>query len=303
MRLRTSDDKRRMTRHSAGIAAVVLALASPLMRAAGPDFNREVRPILSDTCFACHGPDDAKRKGGLRLDLPDTALKGGKSGKPAIVPGHPEDAEVVRRILSTDPDEMMPPPDSGRRLSSAQREILRRWVADGGRFAQHWAFVPPQPSAPPEVRNAGWSRTPLDRFVLARMEQEHLQPRPEADRAALLRRVTLDLTGLTPSLAELEAFLNDSRPDAYELAVDRLFRSPHHGERLALEWLDTARYADTHGYHIDSARDMSLWRDHVIAAFNANQRFDAFTIEQLAGDLLPNATPEQRLASGLTATT
>ncbi len=262
------------------------------------DFNRDIRPILSDTCFACHGPDDHKRKADLRLDFPERALKGGKSGHPAIVPGKPDSSELVRRILSTDPEERMPPPNSGRKLSAAQADLLQRWVADGGRYAPHWAFVAPQRPALPSVHDAAWVRTPLDRFVLARFEQDGLKPRPEADRAALLRRVTLDLTGLPPTLAELDAFLADHRLDAYEQAVEGLFHSAHHGERLALDWLDTARYADTHGYHIDSARDMSQWRDGVIAAFNANQPFDQFTLEQLAGDLLPDATPEQRIASG-----
>lgn len=269
-----------------------------LSAAPAPDFNRDIRPILSDTCFACHGPDDGKRKAGLRLDLPENALKGGKSGHPAITPGKMEASELVRRILSTDPESVMPPPDSGRKITPAQIELLQRWVADGGRYAQHWAFVPPARPTPPTVQQSPWVRSPLDQFVLARLEQGGLHPRPEADRATLLRRASLDLTGLPPSVEELDAFLADRRPDAYEQVVERLFRSPHHGERLALDWLDTARYADTHGYHIDSARDMSLWRDGVIAAFNANQRFDAFTLEQLAGDLLPNATPEQRIASG-----
>ena len=263
-----------------------------------PDFNRDIRPILSDTCFACHGPDDAKRKAGLRLDRSENALQGGKSGRPAIVAGKLDASELVRRIVSADPEAVMPPPDSGRKITAAQIEMLKRWVADGGRYAAHWAFVPPVAPTPPPVRQTHWVRSPLDQFVLAQLERNGQQPRPEAERATLLRRAALDLTGLPPTLDELDAFLADRRPDAYEQVVERLFQSPHHGERLALDWLDTARFADTHGYHIDSARDMSLWRDGVIAAFNANQRFDAFTVEQLAGDLLPDATPAQRIASG-----
>ena len=273
-------------------------LAAPIQAAAPPDFNRDVRPILSDTCFTCHGPDDAKRKASLRLDVKENALKGGKSGRAALIPGKLETSELIRRLTSSDPEEVMPPPDSGKKITRVQIETLKRWVAAGGEYAAHWAFVPPQKPEPPTVTNSSWARSPLDRFVLARLESENLAPRPEADRATLLRRVALDLTGLPPSLEEVEAFVADARPDAYEQVVERLFRSPRHGERLALEWLDTARYADTHGYHIDSARDMSAWRDWVIAAFNSNQRFDAFTIEQLAGDLLPGATEKQRLASG-----
>lgn len=291
-------------RRLATLAWLLLAMvAGSGLRAAEPgakpvDFNREIRPLLSDRCFKCHGPDAQERQAGLRLDLRDAALGPAESGRAAIVPGQPDRSELVRRILATDPDVAMPPPDSPKQLTDAEKQRLKQWIAEGAGYQQHWAFIAPgRPEVPP-VELAAWPRTPIDRFLLARLEREGLPPAPEADRATLIRRLTLDLTGLPPTPAEVEAFLLDNRTDAYERLVDRLLASPHYGERLAVDWLDAARYADTHGYHIDSHRDMWPWRAWVIAAFNRNLAYDAFTIEQLAGDLLPESTIEQRVASG-----
>ena len=250
------------------------------------EFNRDIRPILSEQCFTCHGFDTHQRKGQLRLDIRDEALHGGKSGKPSIVPGKPEASELVRRLLTSDPDDVMPPPDSGKALTAAQRETLQRWVAEGAAYQEHWAFLTPKAPSQPSVHADSWVRNPIDFFTAARMEGLGLMPRPEADRATLIRRLALDLTGLPPTPAEVEAFVADSDSQAYEHLVRRLLDSPHYGERMAVEWLDAARYADTHGYHIDSARDMTAWRDWVIRAFNNNKPFDQFTVEQLAGDLL-----------------
>jgi len=273
----------------------VLAADSP---PADINYDRQIRPILSNTCFKCHGPDAEERESGLRLDIRDEALKPAESGKRAIVPGKPESSRLIERIFSTDRGEMMPPPDSNKTLTDADKDLLRRWIAQGAKYAEHWSFVVPCRTATPSVKQIGWPKNAIDRFVLARLEAAGLAPSPEADKATLIRRATLDLTGLPPTPAEIDAFLADKRPDAYEALIDRLFESPHHGERLALDWLDAARYADTHGYHIDSGRDMTRWREWVIDAFNRNKPFDAFTIEQLAGDLLPNATLDQKVASG-----
>ncbi|MFL6276574.1 MAG: DUF1553 domain-containing protein [Blastocatellia bacterium] len=258
------------------------------------DFNREVRSILSDNCFACHGPDDKQRMARLRFDTREGAF-----AKPGvIIPGDSQNSKLIKRITSKDPAFRMPPADSGHSLTEQQIATLTRWVDEGARWSNHWAYQPVTRPEPPAVTNAAWARNAIDRFILARLEREGLKPSPEADRATLLRRVSLDLTGLPPTPQELDAFFADRSPDAYEKAVDRLLASPHYGERMALMWLDLARYADTHGYHIDSHRDMWPWRDWVIQAFNQNKRYDQFTIEQLAGDLLPGATTEQRIASG-----
>jgi hypothetical protein len=262
-----------------------------------PDFDREVRPILAENCFACHGFDTNRRQAGLRLDTPEGAYSKLTSGGCAIVPGKPAAGELMARI-TTDGPLHMPPVGSGKKLTAAQVALLRRWVATGAKYAAHWAFVPPVRPALPPVKNALWPHNPIDRFILARLEREGLKPSPEADRATLLRRVTFDLTGLPPTLAETDRFLADRRPDAYERVVDRLLASPHYGERMALAWLDLARYADTHGFHIDSQRDMWRWREWVIDAYNRNLPYDQFTLLQLAGDLLPHATQEQRLATG-----
>jgi hypothetical protein len=258
------------------------------------DFNRQIRPILSDNCFKCHGPDDNTRKADLRFDVRDKALGHGT----AIVPGQAAKSELIDRITAEELTYRMPPAKTGKRLTPQQIELLRQWIDEGAKWSEHWAFVKPNRPPLPTVKNPRWVRNPIDHFILARLEQEGLQPSPEADKATLIRRATLDLTGLPPTPAEVEAFLADTSPDAYEELVDRLLASPRYGERMALEWLDAARFADTHGYHIDSARDMTPWRDWVIGAFNRNLPFDQFTIEQLAGDLLPNATVDQKIASG-----
>lgn len=262
------------------------------------DFNRDVRPILSDHCFACHGFDEAKRKGGLRLDVKEEAMRGGKSGKPAIQPNRAADSELVRRIVTADADDHMPPAEFGKPLTAAQVAVLRQWVEEGAEFKGHWAFQTPQRPMPPKVRTSDWPRNAIDQFVLSRLEEKGLQPQPRAEKSTLIRRATLDLTGLPPTPEEVDRFLADESPEAYEKVVDRLLGSARYGERMALEWMDAARFADTHGYHIDSARDMTAWRDGVIDSFNRNQPFDQFTVEQLAGDLLPNATRAQKIASG-----
>lgn len=265
------------------------------------DFSRDIRPILSDHCFACHGPDDHERKGRLRFDQRESATQPAKSGAIAIVPGKPDESELLHRVVTQDPDDLMPPAKTGKPLSPAQIELLRRWIAQGAEFREHWAFVPPKRPAIPTLTNATSTPTrgnEIDAFLQARLRQEGLTSSTEADRTTLARRVTLDLTGLPPSPDELDAFLADSSSTAYESLVDRLLDSPRYGERMAVDWLDAARYADTHGYHLDSGRDMTAWRDWVIRAFNDNKRFDAFTVEQLAGDLIPDATLDQKIASG-----
>lgn len=262
------------------------------------DFDRQIRPILSNACFQCHGPDEETREAGLRLDRRDGALAPADSGKRAIVPGKPDQSTLVKRIASRDKGFVMPPPRSRKALTPAQRDLLRAWVEQGADYRQHWSFTRPSRPPLPKVNDGSWSRNPIDRFILAKLESEGLRPSAEADRATLVRRLTLDLTGLPPTPAEVEAFLADTRGDAYEALVDRLLSSPRYGERMALDWLDAARFADTHGYHIDSGRDMTRWRDWVIDAFNRDLPFDHFTIDQLAGDLLPNATLEQKIASG-----
>ncbi len=264
---------------------------------AAVEYDRAVRPILANNCYKCHGPDAQERKAELRLDLRDGATAAAESGRPAIVPGKPDQSELVRRIFSADPDEHMPPADSGKTLTQAEQETLKRWIAAGADYTQHWSFMPPRQPAVPAAAG-GWARNPIDQFILAKLAATGLTPSPEADKTTLIRRLTLDLTGLPPTIAEVDAFRADGSPEAFEKLVDRLLASPHYGERMALEWLDAARFADTHGYHIDSGRDMSGWREWVIAAFNRNMPFNQFTIEQLAGDLLPGATLQQKVASG-----
>jgi len=276
------------------LAALV---AAPLCAAPALEFNRDVRPILSDKCFACHGPDAAAKGIPLRLDQ-EAAAKSTARGRPAIIPGDPENSELIRRITHAKRGLRMPPAHSGVTLAAGEIETLRAWIAQGAPWQKHWSFLPPRRPEPPQVRQADWVRNPIDAFVLARLERENLAPSPEAPRETLLRRVSLDLTGLPPTPAELDAFLRDGSPDAYEKAVSRLLASPHYGERMAARWLDAARYADTNGYQFDGERSMWRWRDWVIGAFNRNQPFDEFTLEQIAGDLLPNATLDQRIATG-----
>ncbi len=262
------------------------------------DFNRQIRPILSEHCFTCHGPDEGKRKAGLRLDRQEDAFQRLKSGHHALVAGKPESSTLVERILTKDPDEIMPPPEHGKPLSAAQIELLQHWVRQGAAWQQHWSFIAPTAPETPPVKDAKWARNAIDTFVLSRLESEGIRPNPEADAASLQRRVTLDLTGLPPTVDEVDAFLADKRPDAYERLVDRLMESRHYGERVGQNWLDLARYADTSGYHFDGVRFMWLWRDWVIDAFNNDMPFDQFTVEQLAGDLLPNPSVGQRVATG-----
>ena len=259
-------------------------------------FNRDIRPIMSDTCFHCHGFDAKSRKGGLRLDLRDEALKAGKSGALAIVPGKPDESEVIKRLYTKDEEELMPQKESHKTLTEAQKELFRRWIAQGAPYQAHWAYVPLQPVAVPALPAGG--RNAIDAFIGAKLAEKKIPPSPEASKERLLRRVTLDLTGLPPTPAELAAFVADNSPDAYEKQVDRLLASPHFGERMAVWWLDIARFADTVGYHGDQNQRIFPYRDYVINAFNANKPFDAFTREQLAGDLLPNASVEQKVASG-----
>jgi len=268
-------------------------------RPAGPgvQFNQDIRPILSDNCFACHGPDSVHRQADLRLDRRE-GLLGNEPGEGPVVAGKPDESELLRRIVSTDEDERMPPPSSGRTLTQQQIDLVRRWIAEGASWQPHWSFVRPERPAAAKVQNSSWPRNPIDTFLLARLEAEGLSPSPEADRTTLIRRVTLDLTGLPPTLAEIDAFVADASPDAYEKLVDRLLASPHYGEQMTRYWLDAARYGDTHGLHLDNERSMWLYRDWLIGAFNANRRFDQFTVEQLAGDLLPEAAVDQKIASG-----
>ena len=257
--------------------------------------NRDIRPILSDNCFQCHGPDESHREAELRLDQEAGYFR---DDNPIVVAGQPDESELVARILSDDPDLVMPPADSGKSLSKPQIELIQRWVAQGARWKQHWSFVPPQRPQIPDASQADWGRNEIDRFVLGRLKSEGLSPSPEAKRHALLRRLYFDLTGLPPTIEQADQFLRDEEPGAYERLVDRILDSRHYGERMALAWLDQARYADTNGYSIDGGRQMWLWRDWVIDAYNRNLPFDQFVIEQLAGDLLPNATIQQRVATG-----
>ncbi|MCW1883549.1 PSD1 and planctomycete cytochrome C domain-containing protein [Luteolibacter flavescens] len=259
------------------------------------DFARDVRPLLNAHCTSCHG--GVKEAGDVSFIYREKALGKGDSGKPIIVPGDPDGSEMMARILSTDPDEVMPKPEHGPRLADTEIATLRQWIQEGAKWGEHWSFVPPVEHVPPVVKDATWPRNDVDRFLLARMEQEGLKPSKEADKAALLRRLSLDLTGLPPSLAELDAFAADESPDAYEKQVSRLLDSPRFGERWASVWMDLARYADSEGLGLDSRRDVWKYRDWLISAFNRDLPYDQFTIEQLAGDLLPDATLDQRIAT------
>ncbi|HLM98047.1 MAG TPA: DUF1553 domain-containing protein [Bryobacteraceae bacterium] len=281
----------------------VIALAvsgTPLVVAADQvvEFNRDIRPILSDKCYTCHGPDAANRKTKLRFDVESGAKIELAKGRMAIVPGDPSKSEVYRRITSTDTATRMPPAYMGReKLSEREIDLFRRWIEQGAQWEQHWAFIPPKRPAIPEVQEKNWARNSVDSFVLARIEQEGLKHSPEADRRTLIRRVSLDLTGLPPTPAEVQAFLDDTSPDAYEKVVDRLLASPRYAERMAFRWMEAARYGDTNGYQTDGVREMWRWRDWVIDAFDRNLPFDQFTVKQLAGDLLPNPTLDDRIAT------
>ena len=279
------------------------AYLTPALRAAqepgagqAVEYNRDIRPILSENCFACHGPDEQRRQRGLRLDVPDGLFEDREHfGGPAILAGSATESLLYQRIAADDPAQRMP--RGGERLSDDEIETLRLWIDQGAKWESHWAFIPPERPTVPPVADTNWSRNPIDTFVLARLEEHGQTPSPETDRTTLLRRVTLDLTGLPPTQAEIAAFLNDDSPDAYERVVDRLLGSSRYGERMAVEWLDAARYADTNGYQTDGERSMWRWRDYVINAYNDNMPFDQFTIEQIAGDMLPNATLDQQIAT------
>jgi len=279
--------------------AIALVLPVTVLAAVAPiSFNRDIQPILSNNCYKCHGPDNAARKAKLRLDREKDSKAELKSGGHAIVSGNLTESELIYRITTKDDDERMPPSDSHRQLTPKQIELLKQWVKEGGKYEQHWSFIPPKTTLSPAVKQKNWPRNNIDHFILARLESEGLKPSPEADKPTLLRRVSFDLTGLPPSLKELNAFLADSSPDAFEKAVDRLLASPRYGEHMTRYWLDVARYADTNGYQYDTHRSMWPWRDWVIRAYNRNLPFDQFTVEQLAGDLLPNATLQQKVATG-----
>jgi hypothetical protein len=281
---------------------VVLCWTAPVpgaqsTEADGVDFDRDIRPILSRECFSCHGPDAHTRKAALRLDLRE-AVFGEQDGKSSVVVGDPSGSELYQRIVSTDPEQRMPPADSGHTLTNSQIELIRRWIEQGAEWREHWSFIPPRRSPMPSLQNAGWTQNAIDHFILATLAEAQLQPSSRANKRTLIRRLSLDLTGLPPTLKQVDAFLADESDHAYETLIDRLLASPAYGERMAFNWLDAARYADTHGYHEDYHRDMWPWRDWVIRCFNANMPFDQFTIEQLAGDLLPDATNSQIVATG-----
>ncbi len=258
---------------------------------ASPDYGTEIQPLLAEHCYACHGPDAKERKAGLRFDERDVATEKLKSGSTAIVPGDADVSEMIRRLFSDDPDEMMPPPEFRKRPTAEAKEKLRQWVADGANYEKHWAFEPIRKPAPPEVMHTDWPRNEIDRFILARLEKDGMRPSPEANRTTLVRRLSLDFRGLPLSLGEIAKLDPDS-------AVDAMLGSKHYGERMAQDWLDLARYGDTNGYHSDSNRDMWIYRDYVIDSFNRNKPFDRFIIENMAGDLLPEPTEESRVASG-----
>lgn len=272
--------------------AAFLTMASSATRAQSIDFNRDIRPILSENCFYCHGQDGNKRQADLRLDQRDPAVAAG-----AIVPGDIAKSSIVVRIRSDDPEQMMPPPKSNRRLTAEQKSLLERWIADGAAYQVHWAYVTPTRPAEPPIQQSNWVRNPIDRFVLAKLEQHGLHPSPEADRATLIKRLSIDLTGLPPTPAEVDSFTADTDERAYEKLVERLLGSQHYGERMSIPWLDAARYADSNGFQQDGDTWQWIWRDWVVKALNDDLPFDQFTIWQLAGDLLPNASTEQKIAS------
>jgi hypothetical protein len=291
--------------HVAVIFALAIALGSAMApspaSAAGPkriNYSRDIRPILSNTCYKCHGPDENQRKAGLRLDTKQGAYAKLESGDVAVVPGASAKSAVWQRLTAKDPDVRMPPADSGKTIAPEQIELIKRWIDEGAEFHGHWSLLPPQHAAAPPVQHPELARNPIDRFILARLDEEGLSPSPQADKTTLIRRVTLDLTGLPPSLGDVDRFLADQSPSAYEKLVDRLLDSPQYGEQMTRYWLDAARYGDTHGMHLDNERSIWPYRDWLIRSFSSNLPFDRFTVEQLAGDLLPNPTLDQRVATG-----
>jgi hypothetical protein len=278
-------------------ALLFVAFGSAVNAAEKVDFNRDIRPILSETCFLCHGPDKGQRQADLRLDVQEGLFGKGEGGK-IVTPGKPAESELYRRLVSAKDDVRMPPPESGRKLTAGQIELIRRWIEQGAEWKGHWAYVPPTRPPLPADHAAAFVRNPIDRFILAKLREQGLTPSPEADRIALIRRLSFDLRGLPPTVEEVEAFLTDKSVDAYEKLVERFLHAAAYGERMALHWLDLVRYADTNGIHSDNHREHAPFREYVISAFNANKPFDVFTTEQLAGDLLPQPTREQRIASG-----
>ena len=266
------------------------------------DFNRDVRPILSNACFHCHGPEEESREADLRLDEQPSAMED-RGGYHAIVAGKPDDSEVYLRLITEEEDERMPPAESGKKITPEQIEILKRWIAEGATYAQHWSLTAPTRPESPATKTPGWKQNPIDGFVLQQLEASGMEPAAEADRRTLIRRASLDLRGLPPSIAEVEEFLSDTSPGAYEALIDRMLASPHFGERMAVLWMDLARYGDTNGYHYDSTRQAWMWRDWVINAYNDNMSFDQFTIEQLGGDLIADASVAQQIASGFNRNT
>ena len=289
---------------AAVVAGFCCRIEVPRLAAEAPSplpisFTRQIRPILSDHCFACHGPDSKQRKAKLRLDNKASAFAELDSGDGhALVAGKPDESTLIARITSADPNMLMPPPKFGKPLTPEQIVLIKKWITEGANWSEHWAFLAAQRPALPRVKNNAWPRNEIDAFILARLEREKLQPSPDADRTTLIRRVTLDLTGLPPTPAEVDAFLADESPAAYEKVVDRLLKSSRFGEHIARYWLDAARYGDTHGLHLDNYREMWPYRDWVVGAFNRNLPYNRFLTEQLAGDLLPNATQDQIVASG-----
>lgn len=280
------------------IACLLCGLCVSVARAEAPvNFDRDVRPILSEYCFHCHGPDSESREAELRLDEKASTLSK-RDDYWIVKAGDPDASELMARIVSSDADVKMPPPETGKTLSAEEIETLRRWIAAGAQWEAHWAFTPPERPELPKPPKANWAHNAIDHFVAKRLSDEQLQPEQEANRRVVVRRLHLDLTGLPPTIQEVHEFLSDDRPNAYERLVDRLLESPHYGERMTLAWLDQARYADTNGFSIDGGRHMWLWRDWVIHAYNSNMPFDQFVTEQLAGDLLPNATTDQKVATG-----
>jgi len=309
--LRRPTSTRFPTRQVAAVSFALLTLATraashaaapppttPTPPAASLQFNRDIRPILSDNCFACHGFDSKTRKAGLRLDLAEGAFSPAKSGKTAVQPGNLTASELWTRILTTDADDLMPPADSHKKLTPEQKDLLKRWIEQGAPYQKHWSFEPPVHHPPATLSKGPQPQNAVDRFIAGRLENEGLSLSPEAPGETLIRRITFDLTGLPPTPEETQAFLADTAPGAYERLVDRLLNSPRYGEQMARHWLDVARYADTHGLHLDNERQMWAWRDWVVRAFNDNQPFDAFTVDQIAGDLLPNPTQDQLIATG-----
>jgi len=274
------------------LATLAIDIGEPI------SFNQDIRPILTNHCYACHGPDEKARKARLRLDNEKDAKAALKSGRFAVVPRELGESQLFNRIAAADLDDKMPPSDFHKQLTSEQMETLGRWILQGAEWEQHWAFIPPKKVELPAINNPEWANNPIDHFIHARLDEEKMTPNEEADRRTLVRRIALDVTGLPPTPAQAAEFVNDASPDAYENMLDRFLDSPRYGEHMARYWLDAARYADTNGYHIDNERFMWRWRDWVIDAFNDNKPFDEFSIEQLAGDLLPNPTTEQKIATG-----